>query len=113
MSATIREKHAFKQRVGGQTNFKRVVRGIVDENSLAGLYKEKKLITIYQSSAEAIVDTRLACEFSVKVNRCLERVVRRGDVMSQHGCRKFRFVSIVIMEGIRQALAVKSHVPGK
>src|ERR1700684_2072715 len=101
MSATICEKYAFKQRVSGQTYFKSAVGGIVDEYRLARLYKEKKLIAINKAGAKAIVDSRLACKFSIKINCCFERIMRRGDVMSEHSRGKFRLAPVVIVESIR------------
>src|ERR1700730_2176849 len=97
----------------GQTHFKSVVGGIVDENSLAGLYEEKELVAIHQTGPEPIVDSRLAGEFSVKVDGGFEGIVSRREVMGERGRGELCFVPVMVVESVRQTFAVKPHLPGK
>src|ERR1700722_417627 len=96
-----------------QTNFKSTVRGVVDENSFTGLDEEEKLVAIHESGPKPVTDSNLSCKFPVKIHGCLERVVRRRDVVSKHGGSEFRVAPIAIAKSIRQTLAVKPDLPGK
>src|SRR6202035_23962 len=96
-----------------QTNFKSAVGGIVNENSFAGLDEEEKLVAIHESCPKSVANSKLSCKFPVKVHSCFERIVRRRNVMREHGGSELGVAPIVITESVRQTLAVESDLPGK
>ena len=96
-----------------KSHFKGMVGGVVNEHSFVGTDEKEKLVAVHQARAETGVDAGLAGLFAVGIDGGVEGVVRGGDVMGEDGGGFLGFAPIVVAEGIGEALAVETNLPGE
>src|SRR5271156_284 len=88
-----------------------VVGGIVNEYRFVGFYKEKKLVPVYKADGKPLINPGLQRKLSLRIDRCIERIVRCVHVVRQNGRGDFYIVPIVVPERIRELLAVEPDLP--